>query len=112
MALKQSHYVLAAVLGGVLTFGGHTASAQPSEVQKLITQHCEQCHEIKGLQNFGNIGPSLINLKERYPDRKEVTAIIEDETKRNPQTVMIPFGRNLILTNKEIGVIVDYLYAQ
>jgi sulfur-oxidizing protein SoxX len=112
MKLRQSHFVLAAVFGGVLVVGGGGASAQPSEAQKLITQHCEQCHEIKGLNNFGNIGPSLIDLKERYPDRKEVTAIIEDETKRNPQTVMIPFGRNLILTNKEIGVIVDYLYAQ
>ena len=53
-----------------------------------------------------------IDLKQRYPDRKEVAAIIYDETKRNPQTVMMPFGRNLILTNKEIEAIVDYLYAQ
>jgi sulfur-oxidizing protein SoxX len=39
-----------------------------------------------------------------------LTAIIEDETKRNPQTVMPPFGRNLILTEKEISAIVDFLY--
>jgi len=111
MELKQSLVVLAAVLG-VAALGLNPASAEPSEVQKLITQHCEQCHEVKGIQNFGNIGPSLVNLKERYPDRKEVAAIIYDETKRNPQTVMLPFGRNLILTQKQIDLIVDYLYAQ
>ena len=112
MRLRQSLFVLAAVAGGVLGAGACTASAAPSEAQQLITQHCEQCHEIKGLQNFGNIGPSLIGLKDRYSDRKEVAAIIYDETRRNPQTVMMPFGRNLILTDKEIEVIVDYLYAQ
>ena len=37
-------------------------------------------------------------MKARFPDRKELAAIISDETKRNPQTVMPPFRRNLILT--------------
>ena len=41
-------------------------------------------------------------MKTRFPDRKELAAIIFDETKRNPQTVMPPFGRNLILTDQEI----------
>ncbi len=111
MRLRQFRFLLA-VVAGVLGAGACKASAQPSEAQTLVTQHCEQCHEIKGLQNFGNIGPSLVDLKGRYPDRKEVAAIIFDETRRNPQTVMMPFGRNLILTNKEIDAIVDFLYAQ
>jgi sulfur-oxidizing protein SoxX len=112
MKLRQSLFVLAALVGGIFGVGASAASAAPPTVQQLITQHCEQCHQIKGLQNFGNIGPSLLGLKDRYPDRKEVAAIIFDETKRNPQTVMMPFGRNLILTNQEIETIVDYLYAQ
>jgi L-cysteine S-thiosulfotransferase len=112
MSLRQTHFVLAVVAGGVLCAVAGVAFAAPTEAQKLITQNCEQCHEIKGLQNFGNIGPSLIGLKDRYPDRKEVSTIIFDETKRNPQTAMMPFGRNLILTGKEIEIIVDYLYAQ
>jgi sulfur-oxidizing protein SoxX len=112
MQLRQSHFVLVVLVGGVFGVGASAASAAPPAAQQLITQNCEQCHQIKGLQNFGNIGPSLLGLKDRYPDRKEVTAIIFDETKRNPQTVMMPFGRNLILTNQEIETIVDYLYAQ
>lgn len=115
MEFRQSHCVLAAIAGailGALALAPAPAAAAPSEGQKLAQQHCEQCHEIKGIQDFGNIGPSLIEVKKRYPDRKAVAAIIYDETKLNPQTVMLPFGRNLILTKKEIDVIVDYLYAQ
>lgn len=73
--------------------------------------NCLSCHEIKGGDLPGTIGPSLNGLKERYPDRKDVVAIVTDETKRNPQTVMPPFGRNHILTGKEIEAIVDYLYS-
>jgi sulfur-oxidizing protein SoxX len=112
MRLRQIHFMLAVALGGMLAGAGGVAFAAEPSVQTLISQHCEQCHQIKGLQNFGNIGPSLLDLKARYPDRKEVAAIIFDETKRNPQTVMMPFGRNLILTQKEIDTIVDYLYTQ
>lgn len=115
MRLKQSHCVLATIAGAVLgavVLGLAPAHAAPSEGQKLVALHCEQCHEIKGIQDFGNVGPSLIDLKARYSDRKDVATIIFDETKRNPQTMMPPFGRNLILTDKEIAVIVDYLYNQ
>jgi sulfur-oxidizing protein SoxX len=51
-------------------------------------------------------------MKTRFPDRKELREIVFDETKRNPQTVMPPFGRNLILTDGEIEAIVDFLYTR
>ena len=51
-------------------------------------------------------------MKARFPDRKELVAIISDETKRNRQTVMPPFKRNLILTDKEIEAVVDFLYTR
>ena len=57
----------------------------------------------------GTIGPELKDLKSKYPDRNELAAIIFDETKRNPQTMMPPFGRNRILTDQEISAIVDFL---
>ncbi|MGC2315596.1 MAG: sulfur oxidation c-type cytochrome SoxX, partial [Bradyrhizobium sp.] len=41
--------------------------------------------------------------------RDELVAILTDETKRNPQTVMPPFGRNRILSEKEISAVVDFL---
>ena len=61
--------------------------------------NCLTCHDIAGGDAPGNVGPQLSDMKTRYPDRKELAAIIFDETKRNPQTVMPPFGRNLILTD-------------
>ncbi len=71
--------------------------------------NCLTCHEIKGGDLPGTIGPALKDIKSKYPNRDELVAILYDETKRNPQTVMPPFGRNRILTDKEINAIVDFL---
>ncbi|WP_315773766.1 MULTISPECIES: sulfur oxidation c-type cytochrome SoxX [unclassified Bradyrhizobium] len=70
--------------------------------------NCLTCHEIKGGDLPGSIGPKLENFKARY-DRAELIAILNDETRRNPLTVMPPFGRNRILTEQEISAIVDFL---
>ncbi|MGC2781085.1 MAG: sulfur oxidation c-type cytochrome SoxX [Bradyrhizobium sp.] len=70
--------------------------------------NCLTCHEIKGGDLPGSIGPKLENLKGKY-DRAGLSAILNDETARNPQTVMPPFGRNRILTGQEIDAIVDFL---
>jgi L-cysteine S-thiosulfotransferase len=71
--------------------------------------NCLTCHAIKGGDLPGGIGPELKDIKSRYPDRADLIAILNDETKRNPQTVMPPFGRNRILTEQEINAVVDFL---
>jgi sulfur-oxidizing protein SoxX len=71
--------------------------------------NCLTCHEIKGGDLPGTIGPVLKDIKSKYPNRDELVAIVTDETNRNPQTVMPPFGRNHILTDQEISAIVDFL---
>ncbi|MBV9529955.1 MAG: sulfur oxidation c-type cytochrome SoxX [Bradyrhizobium sp.] len=73
--------------------------------------NCLSCHDIKGGDLPGTIGPPLNDMKTRFPNRDELIGIVSDETRRNPQTVMPPFGRNLILTDKEISAIVDFLYS-
>jgi sulfur-oxidizing protein SoxX len=95
-----------------------TAQAQSPNVQdgKAIAfdrgkGNCLTCHEIKGGDLPGTIGPPLNDMKARFPNRDDLVAIVTDETRRNPQTVMPPFGRNLILTDKEISAIVDFLYS-
>jgi len=99
---------------------GVTASASPACAQSAVAEgqklafdrgkgNCLTCHEIKGGDLPGTIGPALKNIKSKYPDRNELVAIVTDETKRNPQTVMPPFGRNRILTEKEIDAVVDFL---
>lgn len=119
MESRQSQFALAAIACGVLgalVLGMSAVSAAPSEGEKLAFNrskgNCIACHEIKGGTAMGNIGPALTDMKKNYPDRKELIAIISDETKRNPLTVMPPFKRNLILNDKEIEAIVDFLYTR
>ena len=108
----------AAILAGLLLGGmpGANAQGQALPGQALAFErgkgNCLTCHDIKGGDAPGNVGPPLADMKSRFPDRKELTAIVSDETKRNPQTVMPPFGRNLILTDGEIEAIVDFLYTR
>jgi sulfur-oxidizing protein SoxX len=100
----------------VVTLALSAALAQPqsgaTEGQKIAFDrgkgNCLTCHDIKGGDLPGTIGPQLKDLKARY-DRNELIAIVTDETKRNPQTVMPPFGRNRILTEQEINAVVDFL---
>jgi sulfur-oxidizing protein SoxX len=89
------------------------AQSPVSEGQKLAFDrgkgNCLTCHDIKGGDLPGTIGPPLMDIKSKYPDRNDLIAILTDETKRNPLTVMPPFGRNRILTEQEINAIVDFL---
>jgi len=103
-----------ALLTGAATFSVPArAQSAASEGQKLAFDrgkgNCLTCHVIKGGDLPGSIGPELKDIKGKYPDRAELVAILNDETKRNPQTVMPPFGRNRILTEQEINAIVDFL---
>ena len=82
-------------------------AASPARAQSTVAEgeklafdrgkgNCLTCHAIKGGEYPGTLGPELV-------------AILFDETKRNPQTMMPPFGRNRLLTDQEIGAIVDFL---
>jgi len=106
------------VLGSLLCFASAAAAQSPSAAagEKLAFDrskgNCLTCHVIAGGDAPGNVGPPLSGMKARFPDRKQLAAIIYDESKRNPQTVMPPFGRNLILTDQEINDVIDFLYTR
>lgn len=89
------------------------AQSKVAEGQKLAFDrakgNCLTCHVIKGGDLPGSIGPELVDMKSKYPNRDDLVAIVFDETKRNPLTVMPPFGRNRILTEQEIDAVVDFL---
>jgi L-cysteine S-thiosulfotransferase len=118
MQKTAQNSLAAAFVAATLSLPAQPASAQTPTMsgQDLAFDrskgNCLTCHEIKGGDAPGNVAPPLADIKSRFPDRKELTAIIYDETKRNPQTVMPPFGRNLILTDEEIGAVVDFLYTR
>ena len=73
--------------------------------------NCLACHIIAGGESPGNIGPQLINIQTRFPDRKALHAQIWDATVRNPQTIMPPFGRHHILSEQEIDQVVAFLWT-
>lgn len=102
--------VLALLIGAAFAGPAHAQSA--AEGQKIAFDrgkgNCLTCHTIKGGELPGSIGPELKDLKSKYK-RDELIAIVTDETTRNPQTVMPPFGRNRILSEQEINAVVDFL---
>ncbi|MFB9266352.1 sulfur oxidation c-type cytochrome SoxX [Bradyrhizobium erythrophlei] len=101
---------MALLAGAALAEPAQAQSA--AEGQKLAFDrgkgNCLTCHVIKGGDLPGTIGPELVGLKGKY-SRDDLIAIVSDETKRNPQTVMPPFGRNRILSEQEINAVVDFL---
>ena len=98
---------------GVFALSQPANAQSAAEGQKIAFDrgkgNCLTCHEIKGGDSPGTLGPALSEIKSKYPNRDDLVAIVFDETKRNPQTVMPPFGRNRILTDKEINAVVDFL---
>ena len=71
--------------------------------------NCLACHVIEGGELAGNYGPPLVVMGARYPDRDLLKEQIWDAEVRNPDTRMPPFGRNKILTEEEIDLVVDFL---
>jgi L-cysteine S-thiosulfotransferase len=104
---------LALSIGAAVFASPANAQSGAAEGERLAFDrgkgNCLTCHEIKGGDFPGTIGPPLKDIKAKYPDRNDLVAILTDETRRNPQTVMPPFGRNRILTEQEINAIVDFL---
>jgi L-cysteine S-thiosulfotransferase len=101
------------MIAATLPFGAAQAQSHAAEGQKLAFDrgkgNCLSCHEIKGGDLAGTIGPALKDIKRKYPDRNDLVAVLTDEPRRNPLTAMPPFGRNHILTEQEIDAMVDFL---
>lgn len=77
--------------------------------------NCMACHQFNGLERTrlqaGNIGPPLVAIKARHPNKKQLREQLWDASKFNPGTVMPPFGKHRILTEKEIDLVVEWLYS-
>lgn len=73
--------------------------------------NCLACHMVQGANLPGNIGPPLIAMKARFPDKAALRAQIWDATVKNPNSLMPPFGKHGVLSEKEIDLVVDYVYS-
>ena len=73
--------------------------------------NCLACHQIEGGELAGNIGPSLVAMKARYPDKAKLRAQIWDPTGINPNSIMPPFGRHKIVSDAELDKIVEFIHT-
>jgi sulfur-oxidizing protein SoxX len=73
--------------------------------------NCLACHMVGDGVSPGDIGPPLIAMKARFPDRAKLREQIWDAEVANPLTRMPPFGKHKALSEAEIDAIVDYLYT-
>ena len=74
--------------------------------------NCLACHMIPGGgEQPGNIGPPLIVMKTRFPDRAVLKAQIADARTKNPNTIMPPFGTHGILTADELDKVTEYILS-
>jgi sulfur-oxidizing protein SoxX len=73
--------------------------------------NCLACHMIEDGESPGNLGPPLIAMKARYPEREKLRAQIWDPTAVNPESAMVPFGKYQVLTEQEIEYLTDYVWS-
>lgn len=76
--------------------------------------NCLACHQVPGdtgAITLANIGPPLLAMAQRFPDRARLREQIRDPMRFNADTVMPPFGKHQILTAEEIELVLDYLYT-
>jgi sulfur-oxidizing protein SoxX len=115
--IRQRPVSLSAVLGCVLmasTAGAADAPAGDVEAGKAVAMdrgkgNCVACHMIPGAPSPGTIGPALVAMKARFPDVAKLHAQIYDSTVSNPESAMPPFGRNRLLTEKELKDVTAYI---
>jgi sulfur-oxidizing protein SoxX len=76
--------------------------------------NCLACHSAPtdpSAITKANIAPPLIEMRARFKDRELLRRQIWDAATRNPNTIMPPFGRHMILTDEEIDLIVEYVLS-
>ncbi|MFP4070049.1 MAG: sulfur oxidation c-type cytochrome SoxX [Opitutales bacterium] len=109
---------VAAVLGlsGLAMVPGSAVAADEEAVEEgkeiafsRTKGNCLACHQMEGGDLAGNIGPPLTAMSSRM-DKDELRSQIEDSTESDSNTMMPPFGKHKILTDKEIDKVTEFVH--
>lgn len=123
LSLQPRRGVLALALCAVTVSTAGTAADMPTlelngsvEGGKAIAMdrskgNCIACHMIPGGESPGAIGPALVAMQTRYPNKEALAVQIWDPTVKNPEAVMPPFGKHEILTEQEFADVVEYIWS-
>ncbi|MFP5504784.1 MAG: sulfur oxidation c-type cytochrome SoxX [Gammaproteobacteria bacterium] len=113
---------MAALLGSLMLLPVTATAAEEAKAASVVEQgkaiafdrrkgNCLSCHAIEGGELPGNIGPPLVAMQARFPDKAKLRAQIWDATTANPNSMMPPFGRHKVLSEDEIDKVVEYIYT-
>jgi sulfur-oxidizing protein SoxX len=50
-------------------------------------------------------------MKARFPDKQKLYDQIWDASKANPNSIMPPFGKHEVLSDKEIKAVTEWVYT-
>ncbi len=110
--------VLAAFICMSQSMAADVKVVSPAEEGKKIAfdrakGNCLACHMAGDGVSPGEIGPPLIAMQARYPDKQKLFDKIwgKPGVELMPESQMLPFGRNKVLTDDEIHKVVEYLYT-
>ena len=73
--------------------------------------NCIACHILPDGQSPGAIGPALVAMQARYPDKEKLREQIWDASIANPGTSMPPFGKHGILSEDEFNAVLEYIWS-
>ena len=111
-----------ALLGSLMLAPATVAAAEEAKAPSVVEQgkqiafdnkkgNCLACHQIEGGDLPGNVGPPLVAMQARFPDKAQLRGQIWDATKANPSSIMPPFGRHKVLSEDEIDKVVEFIYT-
>jgi sulfur-oxidizing protein SoxX len=123
--MAQSKWMLTAglmaaslVLSAPVAMAAEEKKLTPIEEGKKIAfdrskGNCLACHMMGDGVSPGEIGPPLMAMQARYPDKQKLFDKIwgKPGVELMPESQMLPFGRNKALSDDEISKIVEYLYT-
>lgn len=109
--MKKLFLVVLLVLQGAALAAGSAVEQGKALTFERGKGNCLACHRIEDGELPGTLGPPLLAMKLRFPEREDLKRQICDATIRNENTRMPPYCRHGILTEEEVDLIVDYLYT-
>ncbi len=121
ITLGTPRHLAFALLVGSIALSGHALAADEKAPAKELTGqelsfdaskgNCLACHMIAGGDQPGTMGPPLIAMKARYPDRQALFEVVWDPRHKFPNTAMPPIGAYGILSKDEVNKVVDFVHG-